>query len=68
MEVLVLEKRYLSPNDLTSLLGIGRNLAYELFHREGFPSIRLNRRLLVSTEALDTWLQEQAANEEHIAS
>jgi excisionase family DNA binding protein len=42
--------------DLEELLGIGRTVAYELVRSEGFPKIRVNKRILIPVDALKEWL------------
>lgn len=51
---------FLNAEQVSQLLGISRAGAYELFHREGFPSVRINKRLLVERGKLLAWLEEQA--------
>ena len=38
-------------------LGIGRNTAYEAVKRAEIPSVRIGRRILVPSKALDKWLE-----------
>lgn len=45
--------------DLCGLLGISRPTAYELAHRNDFPTIRIGRRLLIPKTALEKWLERQ---------
>jgi excisionase family DNA binding protein len=40
------------------LLGISRGLAYELVRRGELPAIRLGRRLVVPTNAIDQMLRD----------
>lgn len=40
-------------------LNISRAGAYALFHSEGFPCIRIGKRMLVQREAFLRWLDEQ---------
>ena len=42
-------------------LGIGRNQAYEAAHRGEIPTIRIGKRILVPTAALDRLLDGKAA-------
>ena len=42
-------------------LGIGVNKMYNLAHSEDFTAaLRIGKRILISTEALDAWLKENA--------
>jgi excisionase family DNA binding protein len=56
------EKLTVSVDEMASMLGISRPVAYELTKREGFPAVRVSeRRIIVPVEALKRWLNEQAA-------
>ena len=49
--------------DMTTLqeaIPIGKNLLGTLVHSEGFPSIKIGRRIIVPKKALEKWLLEQA--------
>jgi len=46
-------------DDLCDLLQVSRPTAYSLVHKEGFPVIRLGRRLLIPRAGLERWLNEQ---------
>ena len=46
------ERLTLTVEEAASLLGISRNLAYELVSNGQIPSIRLGRRVLVPRKAL----------------
>jgi excisionase family DNA binding protein len=52
------ETATISVSHAAKLLGIGRNLAYELARRGEFPgALRLGRRIVVSRKALDAFLE-----------
>lgn len=46
------ERLTLTVEEAAGLLGISRNLAYELVARKELPSVRLGRRLVVPRQAL----------------
>ena len=51
------EAATVSVSHAAELLGIGRNLAYELARRGELPgALRLGRRIVVSRKALDAFL------------
>ena len=51
------ETATVSVSHAAELLGIGRNLAYELARRGELPgALRLGRRIVVSRKALDAFL------------
>ena len=41
-------------------LGISRVTMYNLIHQEGFPTIKIGSRRLISKELLAKWVREQA--------
>jgi excisionase family DNA binding protein len=41
-------------------IGVGRVGAYALASSEGFPALRIGKRILIPTDALKRWLEEQA--------
>jgi excisionase family DNA binding protein len=47
--------------DAAKRLGIGRNQAYEAAHRGEIPVIKIGKRLLVPTAALDRLLSGESA-------
>jgi excisionase family DNA binding protein len=58
-----LEKKTLSVLEAGRALGIGRSAAYEAARTGQLPSIRIGRRLLVPTAALERLL---GSNEVHV--
>ena len=50
----------LNADEVSRLLGISRAGTYELFHCEGFPCIRINKRMLVERDKLLAWLDEKS--------
>lgn len=58
-----MEKSVISVAELASELGISRPTAYDLVRSDGFPHIRIGRRILVPTAALRDWLARQAEQE-----
>ena len=55
----------LSASDVAAVLGISRAKAYQLFHRLDFPTLKLDKRLLVRRELFFQWLDKQAQVEGH---
>ena len=51
----------LNAEQVGRFLNISRAGAYALFHREGFPCIRIGKRMLVEREALLRWMDSQVA-------
>ena len=46
--------------EMGKLLGISRASAYELANTDGFPIVRVGKRMLIPTDALKRWVDEQA--------
>lgn len=45
---------------MAELLGISRPVAYKLTQEEGFPVIRVGRRLLIPIDALQKWITNES--------
>ena len=48
----------LSVKELKDFLGISRAGAYQLLHREDFPTLHIASRLLVAKDKLLAWLEQ----------
>lgn len=46
----------LSAEQLAQTLGISRAGAYQLLHSEGFPTLRIGKRMLVPRDKLAEWI------------
>lgn len=55
------EKRCMTVQELGKELGICRDKAYQLANSEGFPAIRIGRRLVIPVTAFEKWLMERAS-------
>lgn len=49
------EKISITVNEAAKLLGVGRNTMLEFTRMEGFPAIRLKRKIIIDKEALPKW-------------
>ena len=49
-----------SVTEAAELLGISKSAMYPLTRSEGFPSIDIGRRRVVSIEGLKRWVEKQA--------
>ena len=54
-----INRAVLSARELSVYLGIGLSKSYQLFHADGFPTVRLGKRLFVPREQLEIWLKKQ---------
>lgn len=48
----------IGADEVAAVLGISRSSAYELLHSEGFPILRLGRRLLVPRDRFIQWINK----------
>lgn len=48
-------------------LGISRPTMYSLIHREGFPTLKVGNRRLISKELLAEWVRTQAGEQKETA-
>ena len=53
------EGRLMTAIDLAAYLGISRNAAYTLLHKEDFPSIRIGTLLYAVRDQVDCWIEQQ---------
>ena len=51
----------LSADDVAQVLGISRANAYELMHSEGFPTLKIGKRMTVPKDKLIEWIQSRIA-------
>ena len=51
----------LCAEDVAQVLGISRAGAYTLMRSEGFPTIRIGKRMVVPKDKLLAWMEEQIA-------
>lgn len=56
-----------SVTEAAQALGISRRSMYDLMHREGFPTLRIGTRRLISKELLAKWVRDQAGGEKNAA-
>lgn len=48
----------LNATQLSEVLGISRAGAYNLMHREDFPTLRIGKRMLVPRDRLLIWIEQ----------
>ena len=58
-EVTNMDRILLNAKDVQERLGIGRDRAYRLLNSKSFPTIKINKSLFVTNEALDEWINMQ---------
>lgn len=62
-----MEKMTISVDELAATLGVSRPKAYELVNTEGFPIIRVGRRIRIPVSAFQHWLEVQASERAQLA-
>ena len=53
-----MDKSMLTVADLQKLWGISRPTTYELVNSEGFPTLRIGRKILIPQKQLEVWVEE----------
>lgn len=56
----VVPKLAYTVDEAAQALGVSRSLVYSMIHMEGFPSMKLRGRRLISAERLAEWVRRQA--------
>jgi len=59
-EIVKREKLTWNAYEVADILGVSVSKVYEMMRIEGFPTIKLGKRLLVSRKGLERWVEEQA--------
>ena len=59
MKKIVLQRRCLNVREVACILGISLGNAYALVASQGFPSIRIGRRIIVPEDSFERWLNRQ---------
>lgn len=54
------EKLTYSVTEAAEALGVSRPTMYELIRKEGFPSLKVGSRVLISRKRLAEWVDQQA--------
>lgn len=58
------EKLTLSVEEAGKLLGVSRQVAYQLIHRTDFPTLHIGRRILVPRKQLEEWMDRNVTGAE----
>lgn len=46
-----------TPDEVQKIFKLGRTQTYNLMNSEGFPTLRVNRKMYVEDEALRVWMK-----------
>ena len=58
------EKLTLSVEETGKLLGVSRQIAYQLSRRADFPTLHIGRRVLVPRKQLEEWMDRHVTGAE----
>ncbi len=58
------EKLTLSVEEAGKLLGVSRQIAYQLSRRADFPTLHIGRRVLVPRKQLEQWMDRHVTGAE----
>ncbi|OUS77258.1 hypothetical protein B1748_08930 [Paenibacillus sp. MY03] len=50
-------KEWYTMQDLYEMLPLGRNSVYKLVNEEGFPKIRIGRRIIIPVQKFKEWTE-----------
>ncbi len=50
----------ITPKEAAGMLGLSTATMYKLVHSEGFPSVRIGKKIFVSVEGLKNWVNERS--------
>ena len=59
------DKKVLTVNDLTKILGLSLASCYALTRSKGFPAFKVGKKVLIPTEAFDRWLNTTALGQSY---
>lgn len=54
--------KFMSVEEMADYLGISRSKAYQLVNQSDFPTLRIGRRIVVSVDGLESWVNAQLAD------
>lgn len=60
-------KRVYSVAEAAQVLGVSESKVYQLVRMKGFPTVKLGKRIKISVQGLDRWIEEQAEKGWYIA-
>ena len=50
---------FLNARMVSRILGVSQSSAYELMHQDGFPSMRIGKRILIPRDRFLEWLDRR---------
>lgn len=53
------EKLTLSVTEAAKIIGLSPARMYQVVHQDGFPAVRIGKRIFVSAKGLEKWIDSQ---------
>lgn len=50
--------KYLKPQEVAKIMGMGKNTAYKFIRQQGFPKIKIGKRYFIPENALQKYLDK----------
>lgn len=60
-----MEKLTYSIEEARLAIGIGKNAMYALVHQQGFPAVRIGKRIVIPVDSLREWLNRQGTEQQN---
>jgi excisionase family DNA binding protein len=57
-----MERITLTVKDISEALGVSLITAYDLVNSQGFPAIRIGKRIIIPRDAFQRWLDNSCGN------
>lgn len=58
-----MDKKFYTVKELSEILPIGTSNLYNLVNSKNFPSIKINRRILISIDEFQKWIETSAGKQ-----
>ncbi len=58
-----MDKKFYTVKELAEILPIGTSNLYSLVHAKGFPSIKINRRILIPVDEFQKWIESTSGKQ-----
>jgi len=53
-----IQKYALTVNEARECIGVGQNTMYQLVKRPDFPTLRINRKILIPVKEFESWISK----------
>lgn len=52
------EKKFMTVKEMAATMCISRPMAYEIVNRDGFPKLKVGRRIVIPRAGFERWIEE----------